>query len=114
MQEFAYEIIRHVSLTIGLIGMTIILIGSLRALGEYIRQCADKQHHDIRTTLGSHLVLGLDFLVGKDIIDTLLLLETNGVFWKSLAGLVTVVAVRIVLTHFLIRELNAFEIEPDN
>ncbi len=106
MPEIVAEIISTISLAIGLIGVFIITLGSLEAFWQYIAyHCFKSNKNQILTTLGSHLILGLDFLVGKDVIDTMLL-EAGEKFWYDLTGLVTVVVIRTILTYFLNRELE--------
>ncbi len=99
------------SFLVGLSGIIIIFTGILRALWEFIYQKEYCFPH-ARLILGSHLVLGLDFFVGKDIIDTVVL-RTNDISYLDLATLITVVGVRIILNYFLIRELNEIRKEEE-
>lgn len=99
----------YVSFGIGAIGISIIVIGALLATWEYLN------HHFLRdgknkifSTLSCHLILGLDFLVGKDVIDTLLL-DPDDDFWQSLARLGAIVFIRIILSFFLTKELQQFK-----
>ena len=52
--------------------------------------------------LSQHLLLGLDFLVAKDVLDTLALRKDTFV----LINLVVLVGLRILLTHFVNKELK--------
>ena len=114
MEAFLFKIIGEISFLIGVVGILVIVLGSLRAFFQYIFSIQKNNFERIRLTLGSHLILGLDFLVGKDIIDTLLL-DSNEVFFTDLAGLITVVTIRIVLTFFTEKELEKIEQrEKDN
>lgn len=110
MKEFLLAIVEWVSFGIGLVGISVILLGALRGIWEYFAECATKRYPHIRATLGSHLILGLDFLVGKDVIDTILL-DHGSEFWMDLAGLFSVVTIRIVLTYFLTQELKEIDAE---
>lgn len=101
---FFHAMIESVSFLIGLFGLVIILTGAVKAGRSYI-SCPDGLFRRERKILAEYLILGLDFLVCKDVIDTLLL-DTGARFWEDLAGLVTVVIVRIVLTHFMTKELH--------
>lgn len=101
--------VHFLSFLVGLAGIAIIFTGIVRALWEFLYQKKYCFPH-ARLILGSHLVLGLDFFVGKDIIDTVVLRPTT-ISYLDLATLITVVGVRIILNHFLIRELK--EIEHD-
>jgi len=109
MRELLELFAEYISFGIGTIGVFIIVIGAILASWEYL------SHHFLRdgknkifSTLSCHLILGLDFLVGKDIIDTLLL-NTQNNFWQNLAGLGAIVLIRIILSFFLTRELQQFK-----
>ena len=58
--------------------------------------------------MSRYLILGLDFLVAKDIIDTILLdiNKAGQQAWLDLARLIVVVSIRIILNHFLEKELK--------
>lgn len=98
-----YGLFALVATLLGVVGIAFIVIGACMGFWEYLTQGESQLSH-IRVVLGSHLVLGLDFLVGKDIIDTLLVRGKETLF-EDLAALITVVGIRIVLNHFLVREL---------
>lgn len=108
MTEYILTLVSWLSLGIGLIGILIIVWGALKAFHMFIRHHQHKDFQAIRLEMGSHVILGLDFLVGKDIIDTLLL-DSGTKFWEDLAGLATVVAIRIILTHFMLKEIRDLE-----
>lgn len=105
MDQAIYAVVESLSLLIGAIGITIIAIGCLKGLYHYVITRDEHNFQHVRLVLGSHLILGLDFMVGKDIIDTILL-DNGPEFWRDLAGLITVVAIRIILTHFMLKEVN--------
>lgn len=108
MSEAYFLIVSHCSLAVGTIGLIIILLGALRSTVMYLGSLfgsSDYSFSKIRLVLGGHIVLGLDFLVGQDIMNTVLL-ERNAHFWQGIAELVIVVAVRIILTHFMIKEMK--------
>ena len=98
-------IIEYLSLFIGGIGVLIIFLGALKGLYEYIF-ISSKHIQEVRLTLSSHLILGLDFMVGKDVIDTMLLVNHGDNFWKELAALVIVVIIRITLTVTMEKEIE--------
>jgi uncharacterized membrane protein len=111
MSETYIQIVSYCSLAVGSVGLFIILIGALRATFMYLgslTKASDRQFSETRLVLGGHIVLGLDFLVAQDIMNTILL-DRNEHFWQGLAELVTVVIVRVVLTHFMIKEMNELE-----
>ena len=113
MQDLILEFIGNIAFTIGMVGVAIIIIGVLRGLYHYMQHLRENNFHCIRYEIGSHLILGLDFLVAKDILYTLLL-DTNNFekFWIDLTSLTTVIAIRIVLTVFLQKEMIDMNQEP--
>lgn len=58
---------------IGILGVGIMCIGAVRATAEFGRSFYHKEDRmtEIRVNLMKHLSLGLEFLVAKDIIDTI-------------------------------------------
>ena len=110
MSEILFPFIEDLSLIIGMIGIFIIIIGAGKALYEFFMKPDTEDFQQVRLTLGAHVILGLDFLVGKDIIDTMLLDSGEwSQFWMDLTGLITVVTIRIVLNHFMLQEIQEIE-----
>jgi uncharacterized membrane protein len=93
----------YIGATIGYIGVAIILTGCLRGMYSFIRKyvCEDLLMADIRIELGHYLALGLEFLVGKDIIESLV--EPT---WDELGKLAAIIALRTILTFFLGHEIK--------
>ena len=112
MEKLILELVANLSLLIGMIGISIILVGALKGLYYYVVTPDKHNFQHVRLVLGSHIILGLDFMVGKDIIDTLLL-DAGIEFWSDLASLITVVTIRIVLTHFMLQEIRELKEEED-
>lgn len=108
MNALLFSIIESLSLAIGLIGITIILLGSIKGFTLFLERYPKSDFKKIRLILNSHIILGLDFLVGKDIIDTILLSPGES-FWKDITGLIAVVFIRIILTHFMEKEIETLE-----
>lgn len=112
MKELFFHIIENIALGIGVIGILVIFIGSIQALWKYITQSADC-FIEVRIILGTHLIVGLDFLVGKDVIDTILL-NPGKDFYEHLLALITIVIIRIILSHVVIQELEYLENKNKN
>ena len=111
LESLLFSFVHEASAVLGFIGVLVILIGAMRAIFDLF---VTKGMHinNVRRNLGSHTILGLDFLVGKDIIDTLLLgNESNDEFYVHLISLFAVITIRILLTYFMAKELK--EIEED-
>lgn len=92
------------------IGVTIVLVGTLEAAWRFVRLRFDGQaghihliqHTDlIRERLGAHMLLGLDFFVAADIIKSAVLPT-----WENVGILAAIVAIRIMLSFFLTREME--------
>lgn len=102
-------IVEPAGVILGLIGMTVILIGAIKGLWAYAKK---EKFENIRWIIAAHVILGLDFLVGKDIIDTLLLDSySDQQFWKSLISLTVIVLIRIIITYFTEKELKELQNE---
>lgn len=93
---------------IGYIGIAIMLVGCIKGVLLFLWQFFQKENllSDIRIELGQHLALGLEFLVGKDIIESLV--EPT---WDDLGKLAAIIALRTFLTLYLSRELKAVKEE---
>ncbi len=108
LMHYIFEAINTISFIVGLVGIFIILVGAAKGFYRFIRNNTGLR--EIRLELGSHTILGLDFLVGKDIIDTLLLgTESESEVYTHLIGLFSVVIIRIILTYFTGKELREIE-----
>ena len=92
------------------IGVIIVLVGTVEAAWRFVRLRFDG--HDghvhlilqtdlIRERLGAHLLLGLDFFIAADIIKSVV-----APTWENVGILAAIVAIRIVLSYFLTREME--------
>lgn len=109
------ELLRHASLGIGVLGVIVIVLGVLRGLASFLGaefnaarggSVADDRRK-LRQTLGYYLLLGLEFLIAADIIDTLLKPEP-----AELITLGAIVAIRTVISFSLNAELSHVTTEP--
>ncbi len=103
--EYIFPVISILSLLLGLFGAFIISVGSAKSAWEYIKN-KKNSFQKIRLIFGQHLIIGLDFFVGKDIIDTMLI-NTGINFWEEITILIIVVVIRISLTIMAERELQS-------
>jgi len=88
---------------IGYIGILIILVGCVRGLFLFVSKILFKKVllSDIRIELGHYLALGLEFLMGKDIIESLV--EPT---WDALGKLAVIIILRTAVTLFLAHEVK--------
>jgi uncharacterized membrane protein len=105
MEEVFYEISKAVEV----VSFAIMIYGALLAIilfikneisrftGKYNLQALNK----IRLDFGYYILLGLEFLIAADIIETILK-PTN----EELIQLGGIVVIRILLSYFLTKEIN--------
>ena len=92
----------------GFLGILVITMGVVKGIYLFILQYFKKENYlmEIRIELGQHLALGLEFLVGKDIVDTII-----DPSWEDLGKLGAIIIIRTILSIFLARELKEVEEE---
>ena len=98
--------------TLELIGILIIIIGSINAIAIFFRNAIKKQHDNIIISLGKSLALALEFKMGAEIINTVIVREL-----EELAILGIVVAIRAllaILIHWEIKAENKESSEKNN
>ena len=78
--------------TLELVGIFIIIVGSFRALAQQIVRIRTKQPINIMIELGRALALGLEFKMGAEIVNTVIVREI-----RELLILGLVIALRAVL-----------------
>jgi|GEM_PF-838955 len=93
---------------IGYVGVGIMLYGCARGLMLFVRNIITHKNQlaRVRIDLGKHLALGLDFFVGKDIIESVV-----HPTWDDLGKLGVIILIRTVVSIFLTRELKEVEEE---
>ena len=91
---------------IEVIGIAIIVVGALAALGTFLGRLRqpdrDYAVSDFRSSLGRSILLGLEFLVAADIINTVAIQPTL----HSLAVLAGIVLIRTFLSFSLEVEID--------
>jgi uncharacterized membrane protein len=99
------------SIIFGAIGVFIMLYGSMASLYHFTRSCLTCKASlpNIRIELGKYLALGLEFLVGKDII--LSMLQPS---WDELGKLTVLVLLRTIVAVVLAWEIREAQYELKN
>ena len=108
------EYLHHTSFGIGVLGVLVIVFGVFCGLVQFVRAefsaarglSVDEERKKLRHVLGYYLLLGLEFLIAADIIDTLMKPST-----QDLVILGAIVAIRTVISYSLNSELAH---EPPN
>jgi len=111
--ELCGELLHIAALVVGAIGVLVILFGVARGAAQLVMTevTGSRPHHrnTLRMDLGYCLLLGLEFLVAADIIETLLAHDLEHVLVLG-----AIVIIRTVISFSLNWELNqhAKHVEP--
>ena len=99
--EYFLGIIRD---CIGMIGVAVISVGALKGVYQLIMLLVFKKFSEnyIRLQFGNSVILGLEFMVGADIIGSLTAPD-----YYNLGLLGIIVIIRTILSYFLSIELHA-------
>ena len=95
-QEILHFLAEITVTTLELIGIFIIIVGSFRALTQLLIRIRTKQPINIMIELGRALALGLEFKMGAEIVNTVIVREI-----RELLILGLVIALRAVLAILL-------------
>jgi uncharacterized membrane protein len=101
--------LHHASFVVGLLGALVIMFGVSRGLMMFLRTEAGAARgrevavprRELRQSLGYYLLLGLEFLIAADVMETLIKPQIN-----ELLALGVIVLIRSVISHSLAAELN--------
>ena len=102
------EYLHHARLGISILGVLVIILGVLCGVVRFLRSelsavrgdDVEGERRRLRQVLGYYLLLGLEFLIAADIIDTLMKPTTH-----DLVVLGAIVAIRTVISYSLNSEL---------
>jgi uncharacterized membrane protein len=104
------DYLHHASFGIGVLGVLVIVFGVLSGLIRFVRAefsaarglVVDEERKKLRHVLGYYLLLGLEFLIAADIIDTLMKPRV-----QDLAVLGAIVIIRTIISYSLNAELKS-------
>lgn len=102
------QYLHHATFGIGLLGVLVIVFGVFRGLLRFVHSefssargaNVEAERCKLRQVLGYYLLLGLEFLIAADIIDTLMTPTT-----QELVILGAIVVIRTVISYSLNSEL---------
>ena len=99
-----------IALVIGFLGIVLICWGCFKGAYLFLRKFSHNGMllADIRMEVGQYLALGLEFLVGKDIIESVVQPT-----WDELGKLAVIILLRTLLTLFLGWELKGVHFEAE-
>ena len=103
------DYLHHASFGIGVLGVLVIVFGVFCGLVRFVRAEiaaargleVDQERKQLRHVLGYYLLLGLEFLIAADIIETLMKPSA-----KDLVVLGAIVAIRTVISYSLNSEFS--------
>ena len=95
--------------TLELIGIFIIVVGSFRALAQLLIRLRTKQPINVMIELGRALALGLEFKMGAEIVNTVIVREIRELLILGLVILLR--AVLAILIHWEIQNERAHDKE---
>ncbi len=105
--------LNSIKLLLALMGGLVIFLGALRSIINFAidyfgrRPLSLDEIDTIRLKFGRHIILGLEFIVAADVIET-----TTTPDYYSIGILAILVALRSFLSYFLGREIAALNKEP--
>lgn len=99
-QEIVHQAIEIVALALGLLGVLFIVAGSAFAILQF-RHRSSRDMLRARFLFGTYTLLGLSFMVGQDVVETVIDPSVS-----HLAGLGMIIVIRIVLEYFLGSEVE--------
>lgn len=97
-------IIDYISLLISLVSIAVIVYGTILTVFQFIKHLITKKDpgiRKIRVDFGGYLLLGLELLIGADIIKTII--EPT---YEELIILGGIVVIRTILSVFLNKEIK--------
>ena len=100
-----HYLLEPVAIFLELAGVAAIVVATLVATYTYfraLRHDATKAYEQYRANLGRGILLGLEFLVGADIIATV----TSPLSWESVGLLGAIVVIRTILSFSLETEIE--------
>ncbi len=101
-----HNLLEFVAMFLELAGVTVIVIATLVSTATFLRALrrttVKTAYEQYRANLGRGILLGLEFLIGADIIATV----TSPLTWQSVGLLGAIVAIRTVLSFSLETEIE--------
>lgn len=106
-QEILHFVAEFAVHTLELIGISIIAIGSIKAIIQIFSRLKKKQHVNVMVDLGRSLALALEFKMGAEIVNTVIVrnLEELGI----LAIVIALRAILALLIHWEIKNEKNLE-----
>ena len=104
MEETIVHIVSIIKLSIEVISVAFVVIGTVLAVFCYMRAMLGKMEKDfvyIRLIFARYLVLALEFQLAADILSTAI-----SPSWEAIGKLAAITVIRTVLNYFLTKEME--------
>ena len=100
-ENIVHLIVPEVIGIIELMGIFVIIVGSLKAFFMYGKSLMKHTHYPIKLTLGNSLALGLEFKMGSEILKTVTIRDLNEIM--ILGAIIILRALLSVLIHYEVK-----------
>lgn len=104
MEGVLQTIVSNLIIVVEACGALVLIIGVVRTMVGYVRQCIflhdSRIIQNLRLSLGQSMVLALEFQVAADILET-----GTSPTWEDMLLLGATIALRTILNYFLEREI---------
>ena len=109
MSNFMIIITEYVSFFSQILAVIVIVSGMVKAFFTFVKDSvlggsAREAIRESRLEIGHSFSLGLGFLIGASIIKS-----TVAPTWNDIGQLAAIIAIRTVLNHFLMRDIEKFQ-----
>lgn len=100
-EEIVHVIVPGIIGIIELMGIFVIVVGSLKAFFMYINSLIKHIHYPIKLSLGNALALGLEFKMGAEILKTVTIRTINEIM--ILGAIIVLRALLSILIHYEVK-----------
>lgn len=101
LEHLLEQLLPEIISILEIIGVVVILIGSLKAFYHYIKALIWDIHHPIKIELANALALGLEFKLGAEILKTVLVRNIQEIY--VLGAIILLRALLSLMIHFEIK-----------
>ena len=100
-ESLVHLIVPEIIGIIELMGIAVIIVGSIKAFYMYERSLLNHLHYPIKLSLGNSLALGLEFKMGAEILKTVMIQEINEIM--ILGAIIILRALLSILIHYEVK-----------
>lgn len=100
---------RIIVIILEFIGILVIVVGTIKAIFYVFDDTIRKKHHNVKITLAQALSLGLEFKMGAEIINTVVIREASELI--ILGAIILLRAILAIIIHWEIKTERKDEME---